>query len=87
VTTKEENWHLGHCLGLEVVGQGKTIEETQVNLKEAVELYLESFGPDDQPQSLGEVMIYPLEVSVGVQAAGPSYRSIPTSARGLCWQS
>ena len=66
VITKEERWYVGHCLELEVVSQGKTIEETQANLKEAVELYLESFGADDQPQSLGEVVLYPLEVAVGV---------------------
>ncbi|HTW90237.1 MAG TPA: type II toxin-antitoxin system HicB family antitoxin [bacterium] len=53
VVTKEENWYVGRCLELEVVSQGKTIEETQANLKEAVKLYLESFGSDDQPQSLG----------------------------------
>jgi predicted RNase H-like HicB family nuclease len=65
VITKEENWYVGHCLELEVVSQGKTIEEAQANLKEAVELYLESFGSDDQPQSLGEMVLYPLEVAVG----------------------
>jgi len=65
VTTKEEKWYVGRCLELEVFSQGKTIEETQANLKEAVELYLESFGSDDQPQSLGEMVLYPLEVAVG----------------------
>jgi predicted RNase H-like HicB family nuclease len=44
VITKEENWYVAHCLELGVVSQGKTIEESQANLKEAVELYLESFG-------------------------------------------
>jgi predicted RNase H-like HicB family nuclease len=42
--TKEENWYLAHCVELEVVSQGKSIEEAKANLKEAVELYLESFG-------------------------------------------
>lgn len=65
VVTKEENWYVGHCLELGVVSQGKTIEAAQANLKEAVELYLESFGSDDQPQSLGEMVLYPLEVAVG----------------------
>ncbi len=65
VITKEENWYVDRCLELDVVSQGKTIEETQANLKEAVELYLESFGSDDQPQSLGEMVLYPLEVAVG----------------------
>jgi predicted RNase H-like HicB family nuclease len=44
VITKEENWYVAHCLELGVVSQGKTIEETQANLREAVELYLEGFG-------------------------------------------
>ena len=44
VITKEENWYVAHCLELGVVSQGKTIEESQANLKEAVALYLESFG-------------------------------------------
>jgi len=65
VITKEEKWYVGHCLELDVVSQGKTIEETQANLKEAVELHLESFGTEGEPQSLGEIVLYPLEVAVG----------------------
>jgi len=65
VITKEEKWYVGHCLELDVVSQGKTIEDAQANLREAVELYLESFGSDGQPQSLGEIVLYPLEVAVG----------------------
>ena len=49
---------------LGVVSQGKTIEEAQVNLKEAVELYIESFGVEDIPESKGEVVFYPLEIAV-----------------------
>lgn len=44
VITKEERWYVARCVELGVVSQGKTIEEAQANLKEAVELYLESFG-------------------------------------------
>ncbi len=54
VITKEENWYVAHCLELGVVSQGKTIEDAQANLKEAVELYIESFGTEDLPTSLGE---------------------------------
>ena len=64
IITREENWYVAHCLELGVVSQGKTIEQAQVNLKEAVELYLESFGTEDLPQSIGEVVVYPLEVMV-----------------------
>jgi predicted RNase H-like HicB family nuclease len=63
VITKEENWYVAHCVELGVVSQGKTIEEAQVNLKEAVELYLESFGPEDLPENIGEIVLYPLEVA------------------------
>ncbi len=65
IITKEENWYVAHCVELGVVSQGKTIEEAQANLKEAVDLYLESFGTEDLPESFGEVILYPLEVTVG----------------------
>jgi predicted RNase H-like HicB family nuclease len=65
VITREEKWYVAHCIELGVVSQGKTIEEAQANLKEAVELYIESFGSEDLPESMGEVVLYPLEVAVG----------------------
>jgi len=64
IITREENWYVAHCVELGVVSQGKTIEQAQVNLKEAVELYLESFGTEDIPENIGEVVLYPLEVAV-----------------------
>lgn len=63
VITKEEKWYVAHCIELGVVSQGKTIEEAQANLKEAVELYIESFGSEDLPENTGEVVFYPLEVA------------------------
>jgi predicted RNase H-like HicB family nuclease len=42
---KEGRWFVARCAELGVVSQGKTIQEAQENLKEAVELYLE-----DQPK-------------------------------------
>ena len=65
VITREEKWFVAHCVELGVVSQGKTIEEAQANLKEAVELYVESFGHEELPESLGEVVLYPLEVAIG----------------------
>ncbi len=65
VITRDENWFVGHCVELGVVSQGKTIEEAQANLREAVELYIESFGDEQLPESLNEVVLYPLEVTVG----------------------
>ena len=64
VITREEDWYVAHCVELGLVSQGKSIGQAQANLKEAVELYLESFGDDDVPESKGEVVLYPLEVAV-----------------------
>jgi len=58
VINKEENWYVAHCVELDVVSQGKTIEEAQV------ELYLESFEKDDYPGSDSEIILYPFEVAV-----------------------
>lgn len=65
VVTRDGDWYVARCMELAVTSQGRTIEEAQANLKEAVELYIESFGPEDQPRSDGEVMLYPLEIAVG----------------------
>lgn len=64
VINKEKKWYVAHCVELDVVSQGKTIEEAQVNLKEAVELYLESFEQDDYPGFDSEIILYPFEVAV-----------------------
>lgn len=63
VITKEEKWYVAHCVELGVVSQGKTIDEAKDALQEAVELYLESFGKEDVPESLEEVLLYRLQVA------------------------
>jgi len=65
VISKEDDWYVAYCVELGVVSQGRTIEEAQSNLKEAVELYVESFGAEDLPETTGEVVFYPLEVTFG----------------------
>jgi len=51
VITKEEKWYVAHCVELGVVSQGKTTEEAEANLQEAVALYLESFGTEESNDS------------------------------------
>lgn len=63
IITKEKRWYVAHCIELDVVSQGKSIEEAEKNLKEAVELYLESFNKDDIPENQGEMILYPFEVA------------------------
>lgn len=44
VIQKEPGWYVARSVELGVVSQGKTIEEAEKNVKEAINLYLE-----DQP--------------------------------------
>lgn len=46
VLSKEKSWYVARSVELGVVSQGRTIDEAQKNLREAVELYLE-----DQPKA------------------------------------
>ena len=41
IIIQEGKWYVARCVELGVVSQGKTIEESQKNLKEAIELFLE----------------------------------------------
>ena len=43
IIQKEEDLYVAKCPELGTVSQGKTIEESLANLKEATELYLEEF--------------------------------------------
>lgn len=42
---KEDNWYVAKCIDNNVASQGKTIEESLSNLKEALELYYENEKP------------------------------------------
>ena len=46
VIRRGEKYYIGECLGIDVITQGKTIDETLSNLKEAVALYFESEPPE-----------------------------------------
>lgn len=42
--TKEDEGYVAHCPELDVTSQGKDVESARANLREAIELYLESWG-------------------------------------------
>jgi len=56
---REGEWYVSQCLELDVASQGETEEEALANLKEAVELHLESSQATRSP----EVRL--IEVEVG----------------------
>ena len=55
IIRKGETHYIGECVEIDVVTQGTTIDETLLNLKEAVALYFENvriedvFLPDESP--------------------------------------
>lgn len=48
---REDDWYVSECKDLEIASQGRTLEEAQVNLQEAIMLFLEA-------ASFTEVMSY-----------------------------
>jgi len=57
-------WFVARCLDLPVTSQGETLEVAKANLKEAIELYIESWGVDDVEQTVGEPELVKVEVAV-----------------------
>lgn len=43
IIEKEEKWYVSHCVELGIASQGNSIEEAKKNIREAIELYIESF--------------------------------------------
>jgi len=52
VLHKEADLYVAECPEVGTVSQGKTVEEAVANLKEATELYLEEFPPENSSRSL-----------------------------------
>jgi predicted RNase H-like HicB family nuclease len=57
-------WFVARCLDLAVTSQGETIEMAKTNLKEAIELYIETWGVDDVEHTVGEPDLAKVEVAV-----------------------
>ena len=63
---REGHGYVSLCPELDVASQGKTIEEARDNLREALELFLESASPTEIKQRLrDEVFVTQIEVTVG----------------------
>lgn len=63
---REEDAFVANCPELDVVSQGRSVEEARDNLREAVELFLETASPQEIKDRMhGEVYLTPLEVKVG----------------------
>jgi len=61
IIQKEDDWYVARCAGNNVASQGKTLEESIENLREAVELYYEG---DQVPTDAAPVFVSMMEVRV-----------------------
>ncbi|HZD40518.1 MAG TPA: type II toxin-antitoxin system HicB family antitoxin [Terriglobales bacterium] len=63
---REGDGYVSLCPELDVASQGRTIEEARDNLREALELFLESASRDEIRERLrSEVFVTQIEVAVG----------------------
>ena len=61
VIEREDDWFVATCPEVDVVSQGKTIEDARFNLLEAVELFFEAASPSEIKRRLKkETYVMPL---------------------------
>jgi len=64
IIEKEDDGYVALCTELDIASQGGTIEEARKNLREAVELFLETASPSEINERLhGEVYVTQFEVT------------------------
>ncbi len=51
VITKEDHLYVARCPELAVTSQGEDVESARSNLREAIELYLETWGSPEPPDA------------------------------------
>lgn len=63
VFASDGKWFVARCLDYPVTTQGRTLVAAKKNLREAVELYLETWGRGEKPHRIEEVYLASLAVS------------------------
>ena len=62
----EGDGYVALCPDLDIASQGDTVEEASANLREAVELFLETAAPSEiEGRMTGEMYVTALEVTAG----------------------
>lgn len=66
IIEREGDGYVAFCPELDIASQGESIEEARINLKEALELFLEAADPSEiQSRMHEEIFVTRLEVAVG----------------------
>jgi predicted RNase H-like HicB family nuclease len=62
VFQNDGEWYIARCLDFPVTTQGETLEEAKANLREAVNLYLETWGDDVEGETIKDAILTSMEV-------------------------
>ncbi|NLX05703.1 MAG: type II toxin-antitoxin system HicB family antitoxin [Phycisphaerae bacterium] len=62
IITEEEGFFVARCPQLDVTSQGRTLQEAQKNMKEAIECYIEAFGLEDIPETTIKPVVATVEI-------------------------
>jgi predicted RNase H-like HicB family nuclease len=66
IIEREDDGFVALCPELDIASQGDTIEDARANLREALELFLETASPEEIKQRLrDEVYVTRVEVALG----------------------
>ena len=66
IIEREDEGFVALCPEFDIASQGESVGEARANLKEAVELFLETASPAEVARRLkGEVYVTQIEVAVG----------------------
>ena len=66
IIEREGDGFVALCPELDIASQGDTIEDARANLKEALELFLETASPEEVKQRLQEeIYVTRVEVAIG----------------------
>ena len=63
VFLNDGKWFIARCLDVPVTTQGRTLATAKKNLKEALELYFETWGQSETKNRIKEVYLTSMEVA------------------------
>ena len=66
IIEREGDGYVSLCPELDIASQGKSIEQARDNLKEALELFLETASPEELKERFrGEIFVTQVEIAFG----------------------
>ena len=65
IYTQEDKWIVARCIEIDVVSQGRTQKSAEKNIREAISLYIDSFGDEQIPKYKTKPVVRRILISKG----------------------